>query len=1199
MFMCYVCTTKHLVTVAGQNIKTYGLKCIAWNMRCRFNTSLVYFHENIFSNDIACVSEHGLYKCELRKLDHLHPDFKCHAMPSKHLDDKNFGKINGYGGTAIFWRKALSNRVRVMLDLCSDRFCVIQFITDSKQKLYFISMYLPHQTCKIDSFLLALQELRRICETCLLDGEIICLGDSNCNLSSMYGIRGCGITTGNAKLFASLMKQINMTIVDLTNLCTGERTTWTSDDGLRHSYIDHICVSKKLIPFVEKCCVLPDSITNVSDHVPVSISLKLSVKQGPDPIIRHVVAWGKASQEDKNSLYCVPLEKDLKCVMENCDILLDNFDRSEEIIVPGCCDFNLVSDVLTKIVMSMLWHSSHLPLIEYNKHSKPYWNKKLEDLANCKDKALKEWSIESGVKSNDVLSFNVLRNAKKSFKKEHNKCMRNYDVNSMKDFAMSGDIDQRYFWYLVNRYRKVYSVNPVRSDTGDVITDPVEIANEWGRYFKDLFDVKSNAEWDDDFKAEVDQTIERLAETECGQLEGGPIRVEEVTKMLKTMKNGKACGWDHISAEHLKYGGFNLMLCLTWLFNSFIVCEKIPVHCKKGIIVPIPKAGKDCSFKDNNRGITLLTVIYKLFEKVLMEREKDWFLNKDVCDDIQSAGQEKCSSLHTSFLVQECVSYNVNRGCSVYGACLDTRKAFDSVWINGLLYKLHELGIDFKIWKLIRDAYTGFQCAVNVNGQASAWFEIMRGVHQGAPFSMKLYIIYVNKLICNLRNSCYGAAVGVYRIGSPAHADDICVLCLYKAALNECFYISVNYSRKWRYDFNFDKTKVLLWGKDNDPNLDIIMNGNVIDVKKSAKHMGVTLCTDKKSEVFAIEERIGSANSVLMAARGMGSKFSPVVPSILSKLYWSMCVPKLVYGFEVTNLDDNNLCLLETAHRINAKNIQNVPLNVATPAPLATMGWLCIKSYIDMQRIMFLIRTCSLPDNNMYKQVLIFRLNCLRNVDEMLMKMRSPVYIMLQAVKKYGLFNMIFDCIDKNDFGDILVWKKYVKKCVWDLELQQWQITCSMYNKLDVYNRYVNEIKMHPWWIFVKFNPSFCKMTAAVISVLMGEQPRGMQIFDQIRCQICHNYELDCSFHVLFECCTLDDMRNRLLSEVSHYMPESMKLHFDTLIPKEKMGYLLSGFELLKYEVLYIDVYKSTAKFVSQMYKTRFELYDATRTGVT
>ena len=45
-----------------------------------------------------------------------------------------------------------------------------------------------------------------------------------------------------------------------------------------------------------------------------------------------------------------------------------------------------------------------------------------------------------------------------------------------------------------------------------------------------------------------------------------------------------------------------------------IELEKVPAHYKRGLIVPIPKPGKDSSSKDNNRGITLLTVIYKLFD---------------------------------------------------------------------------------------------------------------------------------------------------------------------------------------------------------------------------------------------------------------------------------------------------------------------------------------------------------------------------------------------------------------------------------------------------------------------------------------------------------------------------------------------------------------------------------------------------------
>ena len=102
--------------------------------------------------------------------------------------------------------------------------------------------------------------------------------------------------------------------------------------------------------------------------------------------------------------------------------------------------------------------------------------------------------------------------------------------------------------------------------------------------------------------------------------------------------------------------------------------------------MPIPKAHRDKSIKDNNRGITLLPVLYKLLERILFKRERKWFSDNDVIAEIQGAGQAHCSSLHTSMLLQELIAEHRHKGESVYVAFLDIRKSFDTVWIPGLLY---------------------------------------------------------------------------------------------------------------------------------------------------------------------------------------------------------------------------------------------------------------------------------------------------------------------------------------------------------------------------------------------------------------------------------------------------------------------------------------------------------------------------------
>ncbi len=65
--------------------------------------------------------------------------------------------------------------------------------------------------------------------------------------------------------------------------------------------------------------------------------------------------------------------------------------------------------------------------------------------------------------------------------------------------------------------------------------------------------------------------------------------------------------------------------------------------------------------------------------KLCMIRFMPWARQQKVIDELQGCSHQGCSSLHTSWLVRERVSYNLERGSDVYAVLLDTKKAFDSV----------------------------------------------------------------------------------------------------------------------------------------------------------------------------------------------------------------------------------------------------------------------------------------------------------------------------------------------------------------------------------------------------------------------------------------------------------------------------------------------------------------------------------------
>jgi len=303
--------------------------------------------------------------------------------------------------------------------------------------------------------------------------------------------------------------------------------------------------------------------------------------------------------------------------------------------------------------------------------------------------------------------------------------------------------------------------------------------------------------------------------------------------------------------------------------------------------------------------------------------------------------------------------------------------------------------------------------------------------------------------------------------------------------------------------------------------------------------MGVTLCTKRNLECRAVNHRISAAQGIVLSARGIGSTEAPVPPTILSHLYWSVGVPKMVYGLEVTPISKKHVEEIDAAHRKFAKIVQGLPTHTPLPAPLATIGWMSMKAYIAMRKIIFLWHLLCLPIMNIYRRTAVQII--IKVGPNMPVSSNSPVKEMYRMAWSYGMGLDIWNNLVYGEVHSFTIMKARVKQSIWQTEIGNWKASCLMYSQLSDYCEILTNIKTIAWWSFVKAHPRKIKQTCCVVALFLGAQPKGLQNnYGRRSCKMCVDFEVDTPKHVLLHCTGLIDFRNRHLQLVQSHMPVAM-----------------------------------------------------------
>ena len=124
--------------------------------------------------------------------------------------------------------------------------------------------------------------------------------------------------------------------------------------------------------------------------------------------------------------------------------------------------------------------------------------------------------------------------------------------------------------------------------------------------------------------------------------------------------------------------------------------------------------------------------------------------------------------------------------------------------------------------------------------------------------------------------------------------------------------------------------------------------------------------------------------------------------------------------------------------------------------------------------------------------------------------------------------------------------------------------------------------------------PQLTRVIAAVVAILLGGQPSGMQRnLTKITCKLCESGSRDEPHHVLFDCVSLDMRRILSWPKVVQCMPLGMIRDITECGSSRANTELLLSCLVGSYIPEWGTLYAANAKFIYDMYQERKTKYDS------
>lgn len=283
------------------------------------------------------------------------------------------------------------------------------------------------------------------------------------------------------------------------------------------------------------------------------------------------------------------------------------------------------------------------------------------------------------------------------------------------------------------------------------------------------------------------------------------VTVEDLKYIFRNLRNKLSAGLDSIPNIILKNVPDLLISEYCILFNNMLNNLYFPPQWKIAKVVLIPKKDKDPKMISNLRPISLLPNISKIFEICVNSAIKKFCSKEKLTNEKQFGFKYNHSTIHAINSLVSDINWNLNKKHCTGVCCIDLEKAFDTIWIEGLIFKLTQLKFPLPLTILIYNMISNKQfLIVNGNATSKQKFNIINGLQQGTVNAPILFNIFLLELMDKVdKIISFADDILIY------HADN--KINRLNQELQSKFNIVETYTTNWQLKINVGKCETILF----------------------------------------------------------------------------------------------------------------------------------------------------------------------------------------------------------------------------------------------------------------------------------------------------------------------------------------------------------------------------------------------------